>query len=201
MVKVFFQNSRAWDRREGKHLPHLAFPAPGHCSVPFLNNNSFSSFPGMPRLPLPFLRPGLSSPLFPFPALPPLPRPSSPHSTKSDNIDDEMDEEEEEEEEDDVPLDLSNKGSTPGASPNHPEREELAHPFYPHHLQYTFPPSTPFSSSDEEDNSLLAQPAVCDICSKVFHKKSSFRRHMSDHKGENREQRRAANTSLCLSLY
>ena len=34
-----------------------------------------------------------------------------------------------EEEEDDVPLDLSNKGSTPGASLNHQEREELAHPF------------------------------------------------------------------------
>ena len=200
VVKVWFQNSRARDRREGKHLPHLPpFPGvPNSCSPPFLNNNTFPGFPGMPRLPLPFLRPGLHpplSPLFPFPHLPPLPPSTSPHSVKSDNIDDEMEEEEEEEEDDeeeeDVPLDLSNKGSTPGASPRMMERESEAEHIHPMNLAnysqlpYNFTTSMLQSSSDEEDNSLLPVPAQCEICSKVFTKRSSFKRHMSDHKGRN----------------
>ena len=197
VVKVWFQNSRARDRREGKHLPHLPpFPGvPNSCSPPFLNNNTFPGFPGMPRLPLPFLRPGLHpplSPLFPFPHLPPLPPSTSPHSVKSDNIDDEMEEEEEDEddeEEEDVPLDLSNKGSTPGASPSMMERDEAEqHPMnlanYSQ-LPYNFTTTMLQSSSDEEDNSLLPVPAQCEICSKVFTKRSSFKRHMSDHKGRN----------------
>ena len=109
VVKVWFQNSRARDRREGKHLPHLPFPN-GH--TPFLNNNNFQ-FPNLPRLPLPFMRPNLPTqlpqlnPLFGFSNLPHINRETSktPDSIKSDNIDDEMEEEDEE-----VPLDLSNKG-------------------------------------------------------------------------------------------
>ena len=97
-------------------------------------------------------------------------------------------EEEDDEEEEDVPLDLSNKGSTPGASPSmqiEPEEAEQ-HPMnlanYAQ-LPYNFPSSNMLSSSDEEDNTLLPVPAQCEICSKVFTKRSSFKRHMSDHKG------------------
>ena len=45
----------------------------------------------------------------------------SPESIKSDNIDDEMEEDEEE-----TPLDLSNKGSTPGASPSLDKEEQFS---------------------------------------------------------------------------
>jgi uncharacterized C2H2 Zn-finger protein len=113
---------------------------------------------------------------------------------KSDNIDDEMeeeDEEEDDEEEEDVPLDLSNKGSTPGASPSMMEPEEAEHPMnlanYAQ-LPFNFATSNMLSSSDEEDNSLLPVPAQCEICSKVFTKRSSFKRHMSDHKDERPHQ-------------
>ena len=101
----------------------------------------------------------------------------------------EEEEEEDDEEEEDVPLDLSNKGSTPGASPSMMERDEAEqHPMnlanYSQ-LPYNFTTTMLQSSSDEEDNSLLPVPAQCDICSKVFTKRSSFKRHMSDHKGRN----------------
>ena len=106
VVKVWFQNARARDRREGKNLPHLPGFPPSHAHPPFLNNNF--QLGSLPRLPLPFLRPGgipehlskLNS-LFPFSNLQNFCRAESksPESIKSDNIDDEM---EEDGDEDDV---------------------------------------------------------------------------------------------------
>ena len=171
VVKVWFQNSRARDRREGKNLPHLPFPTnPSQ----FLNNNSFQFPTVLPRLPLPFLRPALPAPLSPlwpgFPNLPAQHREQSktPDSVKSDNIDDEMEEEEE------APLDLSNKGSTPGASPATEREEQLGGGVVGGH-----------HSSDEEETT-LAQPTPCPHlhCGKLFTKKSSFNRHLYDHTGE-----------------
>ena len=128
VVKVWFQNARARDRREGKNLPHLPGFPPSHAHPPFLNNNF--QLGSLPRLPLPFLRPGgipehlskLNS-LFPFSNLQNFCRAESksPESIKSDNIDDEMEEDEEE-----TPLDLSNKGSTPGASPALDKEEQFS---------------------------------------------------------------------------
>ena len=129
VVKVWFQNARARDRREGKNLPHLPGFPPSHAShPPFLNNNF--QLGSLPRLPLPFLRPGgipehfskLNS-LFPFSNLQNFCRDESksPESIKSENIDDEMEEDEEE-----TPLDLSNKGSTPGASPSLDKEEQFS---------------------------------------------------------------------------
>ena len=158
VVKVWFQNARARDRREGKNLPHLpGFPpthAPAH--PPFLNNNF--QLGSLPRLPLPFLRPGgipehfskLNS-LFPFSNLQNFCRDESksPESIKSDNIDDEMEEEDEEE----TPLDLSNKGSTPGASPSLDKEEQFSrHEINFSKLGASFS-NNGFSntSSDEED--------------------------------------------------
>merc|ERR1719419_505394 len=66
----------------------------------------------------------------------------SPDSIKSDNIDDEMEEEEE------VPLDLSNKGSTPGASPSNDKEDQ----FNRQSINFSkLGASFSNSSSDEED--------------------------------------------------
>jgi len=186
VVKVWFQNSRARDRREGKHLPHLPFPN-GH--TPFLNNNNFQ-FPNLPRLPLPFMRPNLPTqlpqlnPLFGFSNLPHINRETSktPDSIKSDNIDDEMEEEDEE-----VPLDLSNKGSTPGASPSTERDDQFGEPVNlsklgsMHFLQSTMFNPLASCSSDEEDQTLAPTQCPHDQCNKIFTKKSSYNRHLYDH--------------------
>ena len=170
VVKVWFQNARARDRREGKNLPHLPFPgSPAH--PPFLNNNF--QFSNLPRLSaaLPFMRPGSGLPehltklntLFPFTSLPGFSLrddSKSPDSVKSDNIDDEM------EEDDDVeaPLDLSNKGSTPGASPAADKEDQFSR----QSINFSKLGAS-FSSSDEETDSA--------------DKKNSLNKHLLDHKG------------------
>ena len=170
VVKVWFQNARARDRREGKSLPHLQFPN----NHPTLFNNNFQ-FGNLSRLPLPFIRPGLEhfnklNPLFNLQNLPHIGRDESktPDSIKSENIDDEMEEEDEE-----APLDLSNKGSTPGASPSN--REELAE-FTNHQINFAklgaSLASNGFTSSSDDDSE-----------NKMFSKKSSLQRHLSDHSG------------------
>ena len=171
VVKVWFQNMRARDRREGKHVPQLPFPA-GHPG--FLNNN----FPlhGLHPLPLPLMRPGLNHPLFPFHSLLFDQLPKSPESGRSDNIDDEMDvddDDEDDEDGDEVPLDLSNKGSTPGNSPKC-EREDLVDP-----VQLLKVPSPSYSSDEDE-----FPPTPCPTCNKVFNKRSSLNRHINDHSGK-----------------
>ena len=162
VVKVWFQNMRARDRREGRHIPQLPFPGGashlgsplghhahlGHHHPAFLNNNNnnspFSSLTS--GLPLPLLRPplpglaGVNHPLFSFPGLHSMfDLPKTPDSVVGGSVGDarnggadvaggggDMDddiEDDDEDEEDDVdvefetPLDLSNKGSTPGGSP------------------------------------------------------------------------------------
>ena len=210
VVKVWFQNARARDRREGKNLPHLPFPSPGlgHAHPPFLNNN-FQFGAGLPRLPLPFMRPGLAAEhfnklnpaLFPFSSLHQggggglgagRAESKSPDSIKSDNITDEM---EEEEEDCEAPLDLSNKGSTPGASPVRDTATEeqlqlsrLSGPVSPVvnfsklGASFSSPGLAPAHSSDEE---AADTAATCpqDNCAKVFSNKSSLNRHLLDHKG------------------
>ena len=157
--------------------------------TPFLNNNNFQ-FPQLPRLPLPFMRPNLPAqlnPLFGFPGLPHANREASksPDSIKSDNIDDEMEEEDEE-----VPLDLSNKGSTPGASPSNDRDDQLCEPVNLTKLgSLHFVQSPMFGhvgmhcSSDEEDQSLTPTQCPHDQCNKIFTKKSSYNRHLYDHTG------------------
>ena len=166
VVKVWFQNMRARDRREGKHVPHLPFPPVGHPG--FLNNN----FPlhSIHSLPHPLMRPALNS-FFPFSSLPLFEPPKSPES----NIDDEMEEDEEGEEAgEEVPLDLSNKGSsTPGTSPSC-EREDLIDPVSLMKL------GEMESSEDEEG----AVPTPCPHCNKMFNKRSSLVRHVNDHNGK-----------------
>ena len=208
MVKVWFQNARARDRREGKNLPHLPFPSPslGHAHPPFLNNN-FQFGAGLPRLPLPFMRPGLAAEhfnklnpaLFPFSSLHQggglgagRAESKSPDSIKSDNITDEM---EEEEEDCEAPLDLSNKGSTPGASPVRDTATEdqlqlsrLSGPVSPVvnfsklGASFSSPGLAPAPSSDEEAGDPAGQ-CPQDNCAKIFSKKSSLNRHLLDHKG------------------
>ena len=130
VVKVWFQNMRARDRREGRHIPQLPFPGSTHPA--FLNNN-FPGFQGINTLPLPLLRhpgsflpPGLTgAPHLPFPFQSALQNmfdlPKTPESsTRSENNDgDDVDEDDNEDVdvEFESPLDLSNKGSTPGGSP------------------------------------------------------------------------------------
>jgi len=183
VVKVWFQNSRARDRREGKHLPQLSFPT--NPSNILLNNNNFPGFSNLPRLPLPFLRQHLPSqmnslsqiPLFNFPNIQGhiSAEPShTPDSTKSENIDDEMEEEEEDEEE--APLDLSNKGSTPGSSPEQQLNIGITN------LGIGQPQGNQHSSSDE-DTEVSFPPTKCpyEQCNKIFTKKSSYNRHLYDH--------------------
>ena len=178
-VKVWFQNMRARDRREGKHVPPLPFPA-GHPG--FLNNN----FPlhGLHPLPLPLIRPGLNHPLFPFQSLNIFDQlPKSPESGRSDNLDDEMDvEEDEEDEEEDrgeeAPLDLSNKGSTPGNSPKRGDDLLLVDPVV---LKAASSPVGSFTSSADEEE---FPPTPCPTCNKLFNKRSSLNRHINDHTGE-----------------
>ena len=177
VVKVWFQNARARDRREGKNLPQLQFPN----SHPTLFNNNFQ-FGNLSRLPLPFMRPGSLehfnklSPLFNLQNLPHIGRDESktPDSIKSDNIDDEM----EEEEDDCAPLDLSNKGSTPGGSPAN-DREELSD-FTNHHINFAklgaSLASNGFTSSSDEDIDHT----------KMFTKKNSLPRNLNDNSGMNR---------------
>ena len=178
VVKVWFQNARARDRREGKNLPHLPFPT-NH--APFLNNNF--QFANLPRLPLPFMRPGLPehfnklNPLFNFTNLQNLglgrDESKSPDSIKSDNIDDEMEEEEE------VPLDLSNKGSTPGASPSNDKEDQ----FNRQSINFSkLGASFSNSSSDEEDLPLTVPTAALQE-NKLFSKKNSLNKHLLDNKG------------------
>ena len=189
VVKVWFQNARARDRREGKNLPHLSFPN-NHAHPTFLNNNF--QFANLPRLPLPFMRPGLPehfnklNPLFPF-SIQNFGRDESksPESIKSDNIDDEMEEDDEE-----APLDLSNKGSTPGASPANDKEEQFSRQSINFSkLGASFSNGCSNTSSDEEDRDTSDQslmiPVKCpqDNCHKMFSKKSSLNRHLSDHKG------------------
>ena len=179
VVKVWFQNMRARDRREGKHVPPLPFPA-GHPG--FLNNN----FPlhGLHPLPLPLIRPGLNHPLFPFQSLNIFDQlPKSPESGRSDNLDDEMDvEEDEEDEEEDrgeeAPLDLSNKGSTPGNSPKRGDDLLLVDPVV---LKAASSPVGSFTSSADEEE---FPPTPCPTCNKLFNKRSSLNRHINDHTGE-----------------
>jgi hypothetical protein len=256
VVKVWFQNMRARDRREGKHHhPHPALGPPGagviggptlsgqrppfNSSLPlnssaaaaaaaFLNNN-VHSFPLPPHhqqrpLHLPLLRPpGSGPPLANHPlfAFPPFgffeshhgaanKSPGSSGSCHSeDNIEDEMEEEEEEEEEDDeeqesAPLDLSNKGSTPGASPP-TDREEvgLTEPLKLNigengdersACRLLSSSSSCSSSSDEESGSSQGgggdvgpfPPTPCPQCSKIFTKRSSLSRHVHDHSGKSK---------------
>ena len=182
VVKVWFQNMRARDRREGKHVPPLSFPT-GHPG--FLNNN----FPlhGLHSLPHPLMRPAL----FPFHSLSLFDQSKSPESGRSDEqeIEEEDEEEEEGEEEgEDAPLDLSNKGSTPGTSP---DREDLVDPVSLLKLHSPgFQGSPPCSSSEEDGedgtggDGVVFAPTQCPHCSKVFTKRSSFTRHVNDHSGE-----------------
>ena len=184
VVKVWFQNARARDRREGKSLPHLQFPN----NHPTLFNNNFQ-FGNLSRLPLPFIRPGLEhfnklNPLFNLQNLPHIGRDESktPDSIKSENIDDEM-----EEDDDEAPLDLSNKGSTPGASPSN--REELTeftnHPINFAKLGASLASNGFTSSSDDDCEQALLVPVQCpqENCNKMFSKKNSLQRHLSDHSG------------------
>ena len=184
VVKVWFQNARARDRREGKNLPHLPFPT-NH--APFLNNNF--QFANLPRLTLPFMRPGLPehfnklNPLFNFSNLHNFGRDESksPDSIKSDNIDDEMEEDDEE-----APLDLSNKGSTPGASPANDKEEQFSRQSINFSkLGASFSTGGASTSSDDEDVSLTT-PGQCpqETCTKMFSSKSSLNRHLLDHKGK-----------------
>lgn len=112
VVKVWFQNSRARDRREGKpvvnspgnHLPY--FNELG--SNPILNAAAASSglFPRLPMLG-PMMKPSLS------------PRSKSPYSTASDEVAAVTTK-------NDQPLDLSNKGSSPSVSPISTKDEDEA---------------------------------------------------------------------------
>ena len=144
VVKVWFQNMRARDRREGRHIPQLPFPGSAAHHPAFLNNN-FPGFQGINGLPLPLLRPpgsflphgltGSNGPMpFPFQTalqnmfdLPKTPE-SSSRSENNDDIEDDDGVDEDENEDVDVefetPLDLSNKGSTPGASPIADDRDD-----------------------------------------------------------------------------
>ena len=158
-------------------MPQLQFPN----SHPTLFNNNFQ-FGNLSRLPLPFMRPGSLehfnklSPLFNLQNLPHIGRDESktPDSIKSDNIDDEM----EEEEDDCAPLDLSNKGSTPGGSPAN-DREELSD-FTNHHINFAklgaSLASNGFTSSSDEDIDHT----------KMFTKKNSLPRNLNDNSGMNR---------------
>ena len=148
MVKVWFQNSRARDRREGKPVNQQPSgnPGSGAPSLPFFMNGSSSAHPvggtdfgnmatsGLfPRLPLlgPLLNPsmgsqdgGSSDKLLQRSTTSPAPS-KSPYSTASD--------------EDgnlatsdvggggprDQPLDLSNKGSSPSVSPLSTKEEDV----------------------------------------------------------------------------
>ena len=182
VVKVWFQNMRARDRREGKHVPQLQFPT-GHPG--FLNNNF--SLHGLHSLPHPLIRTGLSpqlNPLFPFHSLSMFEPPKTPESSRSGNNEDDLDDEEDEDEDqdevhsDEVPLDLSNKGSTPG---NSPDREDID----PEHLsKLRFNGSQNFSSSDDEEG---AEPRPCPHCRMDFTSRCSLTAHIMNHSGKQKK--------------
>jgi zinc finger homeobox protein 1/2 len=240
VVKVWFQNSRARDRREGKPVssqqqqqqqlpfyhpnavaaaaaaaaallngqqpPHLAPTSTPITSPTFTNaggnaNNAFGQHPMMGLFPrLPFMSNALKSqsePLFPLGMM--NSNRSNEEKSSSSSLSASGSDASEE-----LPLDLSNKGSSPSVSPmsNHEMQRERASP--PHLLPHGMPKAFPFSfppppaglaglaSSLQEMYRLREDLDVsaaseeegsfpCTKCDKTFSKRSSLTRHKYEH--------------------
>uniref|UniRef100_A0A0K2UP01 Uncharacterized protein n=1 Tax=Lepeophtheirus salmonis TaxID=72036 RepID=A0A0K2UP01_LEPSM len=167
VVKVWFQNSRARDRREGKPLNQTLGPYPGDASSPQLmagllsrvsaalhNNNNRKCDS------------------------------KTPDSTLSENT------------YDDQPLDLSNKGSSPSASPASQHKEEAlnlsagcggnsAIPLFPI-LPQNLSTLQDIYKLREESNNEDEGGYVCTKCNKSFNKQTALAKHCSIEHSESR---------------
>ena len=203
VVKVWFQNSRARDRREGKPVATSTQAGSNNPFLQMMNgqqqqlNNNFGFFPHLLVRPNFELGCGGGD----------KDSAKSPHSSSADSADSSNAQ----------PLDLSNKGSSPSASPGsstHPEAHPGNNASPPpsgsappplalaaatndaFRLQYPPFPFRPQSFVDltgmfnfEEGNSSADEEGQfsCDKCEKTFTKRSSLARHKYEHSGEDQK--------------